>query len=208
MGTVILGAGGHAQEIFGIIQSNKIDFVGFVDETLTESRLLYGFPVFTAIPYNIDVHFVCGVGNPVIKEKFEERVLDRLSDPIVDFSTRMFVDCRIEKGVVIGANCSLTIDIVVGRSTSINSNCVISHNCRIGKRCHISGGSILSGNVTLEDDVYLGAGVKIIPKVYIGAGAIVGAGAVVVQGVDPYTIVAGCPAKVLRTYQKGERINL
>jgi acetyltransferase-like isoleucine patch superfamily enzyme len=47
--------------------------------------------------------------------------------------------------------------------------------------------------------VWLGANVTVVPGVTIGDGAIVGAGAVVTKDVPPNTIVAGVPAKPLRT---------
>jgi maltose O-acetyltransferase len=52
--------------------------------------------------------------------------------------------------------------------------------------------------VTIGDDAWLGAGATILPGVAIGEGAIVGAGAVVASNVDPYSVVAGVPAKVIR----------
>ena len=208
MKLLILGAGGHAQEILGIVKSiPTISLFGFVDETLQSPNTIYGFPVFMQIPDG-DFHFICGVGNPFIKEYFESKILDKLCDPVIHSSSIVMCDVRIEKGVLIGANCSLTTDISIGQSTSINSNCVISHNCRVGKRCHLSGGTVLSGNIVIEDNVYVGSNATIIPKIHVGEGAIVGAGAVVTKDVAPYAIVAGCPAKVLRTYKRGDKVHL
>ena len=45
----------------------------------------------------------------------------------------------------------------------------------------------------------IGVNAVLLPGVHIGAGAIVGAGAVVTKDVDPYAIVAGVPAKLLRS---------
>jgi acetyltransferase EpsM len=208
MKLIVLGAGGHAQEILGIVKSiPEIALLGFVDETLQEPKSLYEFPIFMQIPDG-NFSFICGVGSPVIKEYFESKISSKLCDPIVHPSSVLMHDVHVEKGVLIGANCSLTTDIIIGQSTSINCNCVISHNCRIGKRCHLSGGTVLSGNVIIGDNVYIGSNATIIPKICVGEGAIVGAGATVIKDVAPYTIVAGCPAKVLRTYKKGEKINL
>ena len=53
-------------------------------------------------------------------------------------------------------------------------------------------------------DTWIGAGAMIKPEVTLGDGAVVAAGAVVTKDVDPYTIVAGTPAKVLRLRQPPE----
>ena len=50
-------------------------------------------------------------------------------------------------------------------------------------------------------DTWIGAGAMIKPEVTLGDGAVVAAGAVVTKDVDPYTIVAGTPAKPLRYRQ-------
>lgn len=47
-------------------------------------------------------------------------------------------------------------------------------------------------------DTWIGAGSMIKPDVTLGDGAVVAAGAVVTRDVDPYTIVAGTPARPLR----------
>ena len=53
-------------------------------------------------------------------------------------------------------------------------------------------------------DTWIGAGAMIKPEVTLGDGAVVAAGAIVTKDVDPYTIVAGTPAKVLRLRQPPE----
>lgn len=53
--------------------------------------------------------------------------------------------------------------------------------------------------VTIEDDVWIGAGAVVLPGVTIGRGAVVAAGAVVTASVDPFTVVAGVPARPIKT---------
>ncbi|SHG91144.1 hypothetical protein SAMN05444003_1518 [Cognatiyoonia sediminum] len=53
-------------------------------------------------------------------------------------------------------------------------------------------------------DTWIGAGAMIKPEVTLGDGAVVAAGAVVTKDVDPFTIVAGTPAKALRLRQPRE----
>lgn len=51
-----------------------------------------------------------------------------------------------------------------------------------------------TGKITIKGS-WIGAGSIILPNVVIHEGAIVGAGAVVTKDVEPYTIVAGVPAR-------------
>jgi acetyltransferase-like isoleucine patch superfamily enzyme len=53
--------------------------------------------------------------------------------------------------------------------------------------------------VVIEDGSDIGVGAAILPGVRIGRGAQVGAGAVVADDVPPYAVVAGVPARVIRT---------
>ncbi|WP_018757571.1 CatB-related O-acetyltransferase [Paenibacillus terrigena] len=52
--------------------------------------------------------------------------------------------------------------------------------------------------VSIGNDVWIGADVRILGGVSIGDGAIVGANALVTADVEPYSIVAGTPAKHIR----------
>jgi acetyltransferase-like isoleucine patch superfamily enzyme len=58
--------------------------------------------------------------------------------------------------------------------------------------------------IRIEDDVWIGVNCSILDGVTIGRGAIVGAGAVVTKDVEPYSIVAGVPARVIRSRVPGE----
>ena len=49
--------------------------------------------------------------------------------------------------------------------------------------------------ITVEDDCDIGIGAVILPGITVGRGSIVGAGAVVTKDVEPYSIVAGVPAR-------------
>lgn len=59
-----------------------------------------------------------------------------------------------------------------------------------------------SSKVIIEDGCDIGVGTIILPGVKIGEGSIIGAGSVVNKDVEPYTVVAGAPAKVLRRRSK------
>lgn len=52
--------------------------------------------------------------------------------------------------------------------------------------------------VVIGNDVWIGANVIILPGVHIGDGAVLAAGAIVTKDVEPYAIVGGNPAKLIR----------
>ncbi len=64
------------------------------------------------------------------------------------------------------------------------------------------------GDTVIGSDVWIGQNAVILPGVHVGDGAIIGASSVVGSDVEPYTIVAGNPAKVLRKRFDDELIDL
>lgn len=54
--------------------------------------------------------------------------------------------------------------------------------------------------ITLKKKCYIGAGAIILPGVVVGENAVVAAGAVVTRDVEPYTAVAGVPAKKIKNF--------
>lgn len=57
---------------------------------------------------------------------------------------------------------------------------------------------LVTKKITIRRDAFIGARVFILPGVEVGEGAIVGAGAVVTANVEPFTINAGNPSRMLR----------
>lgn len=58
--------------------------------------------------------------------------------------------------------------------------------------------ALSNGPIIVDDDVWIGYGAIIMSGVHIGQGAVVGAGALVTKDVEPYAVVVGVPAKVVR----------
>lgn len=63
----------------------------------------------------------------------------------------------------------------------------------------ISAQGAIESDVRINRGAWLGANTVIMPGVEIGTGAVVGAGAIVTRNVPAHTIVAGVPARPLRT---------
>lgn len=66
----------------------------------------------------------------------------------------------------------------------------------------------MKGDTVIGNDVWIGQNATILPGVHIGDGAIIGLSSVVGHDVEPYTIVAGNPAKPIRKRFDNETIEL
>jgi acetyltransferase-like isoleucine patch superfamily enzyme len=61
----------------------------------------------------------------------------------------------------------------------------------------------IAAPIDVADDAWIGAAAVILPGVHIGHGAVIAAGAVVSRNVDPLAIVAGVPARFVRSRKAG-----
>jgi acetyltransferase-like isoleucine patch superfamily enzyme len=107
------------------------------------------------------------------------------------------------KYVFINHNCifSTPFGMRIGNFVMIGSNCLfasVNHGFEDWQKPMIFQ-KIENKPIVIEDDVWIGARATILGGVTVGKGAIIAAGAVVTKDVPPYTIVAGIPAKPLRT---------
>ncbi len=112
----------------------------------------------------------------------------------VDPAARLGVDVVVGPGAVIGPHVTIGDRTLIGYGTMILSgNHVIPPN-----RQSVFGAGHDRKPVVIGKDVWIGANVIVLPGRTIGEGAVVGAASVVTKDVEPYTIVAGNPAKLIR----------
>ena len=129
------------------------------------------------------------------------------------------INARIEPGAIIrdmveiGDNAVImmgaviNIGAVIGEGTMIDMGAVLGGRATVGKNCHIGAGTVLAGvieppnatPVIIEDDVVIGANAVVLEGCRVGKGAVVAAGAVVIGDVPAGTVVAGVPAKVIKS---------
>jgi len=79
----------------------------------------------------------------------------------------------------------------------------------VGSRVSVGHGAVLHG-CTIGDDCLIGMNATVLNGAVIGAGSLIAAGAVVLEytSVPPNSLVAGVPAKAVRTLTEDERLGL
>lgn len=107
--------------------------------------------------------------------------------------------------ISVGDNVSINTNVQLGASGGrivIGNNVLIAANVVMRAANHGLDSSELinkqphsEGEIIIEDDVWIGSNVVITSNVTITKGTVVGAGAIVTKSTEPYSIVAGVPAK-------------
>ncbi len=114
------------------------------------------------------------------------------------------------------------IDVSIGDDTFIGTQTLISGGdslVTIGKNCDVSSrvkiitgshkfdpegdrmaGEGIAKDIVIGDGVWVGTGATILGGVSIGNMAMIGAESLVIDNVEPYTVVAGNPAKAIKKW--------
>ena len=212
----------NAQEIIELIRSSKKQTP--VRVYLREKQPI-PFENVKAFPMGNGTSIVFGdwsAISPVLTahaEDIEELVVENdCRNSAIPLLDKKNINARIEPGAIIrdqveiGDNAVImmgaiiNIGAVIGEGSMIDMGAVLGGRATVGKHCHIGAGAVLAGviepasatPVIVEDDVLIGANAVVIEGVRIGRGAVVAAGAVVISDVEPDTVVAGIPARVIK----------
>lgn len=118
---------------------------------------------------------------------------------VVHASARISPMAVIGRNVLIMAGVVVTSNAVIGDHVCILPNTVVHHDVIVGAWTLIGSNVTLAGGVELGENCYIGSGTSVMNGLRVGHGALVGLGSTLIRNVEPETVVAGTPARVLRT---------
>lgn len=131
--------------------------------------------------------------------------LTRLFGSKIDYTCSLMPSCDIEYpwNVTMGTLSSLgenswvyaMAPITIGEKSCVGKDVYLltgSHDVRS------SNFTLVTKRISIGSAVWLSTGVRVLPGVSIGDGCVAGASAVITKDVEPWTIVGGNPAKVLK----------
>lgn len=104
---------------------------------------------------------------------------------------------KIGDGTIIGDNALLAAQrgLTIGKNVNLSSNVSIYSGAHDHRDPYFRSTAATTRPITIGDRVWIGSNAIILTGVNIGEGAVVCAGAVVTKDVEPYTVVAGIPAR-------------
>jgi acetyltransferase EpsM len=203
---VILGAGGHSKDVIWLIERinsmmtyESLEIVGLLDDDPDKiGKNLNGYPILES--YKGEALFVCGVGNPKVRESMENRCIGTGMKPITLFDPTAIIHptAVIGDGTVIMANAVISANSIVGKNSIIHYDCLVGHDCIIGDYATLYPGSKVCGGVKMGTHTQIGTNGTIIPYKSIGNNVVVGAGTVVCSDFKDDVTLVGLPARVLK----------
>ena len=145
-----------------------------------------------------DANILIAIGDNKVRKELVSEVRHSFTNAIhpsaiISSFAKVGEGCMILHRVIIQAGTTL------GNHVILNTGSQVDHDGSIGDYVHIAPRAVLCGNVTVGEGTLIGAGAIVLPGVKIGRWATVGAGAVVTKDVGDYSIVAGVPARVVRS---------
>jgi acetyltransferase-like isoleucine patch superfamily enzyme len=127
----------------------------------------------------------------------------------IDDNSKVGAFVEIQKGATIGKNCKISSHTFICEGVHIEDNCFIGHgvmftNDLFPRATNPDGSAQTEADWKLVETFVkkgasIGSNATIICGVIIGENALIGAGAVVTKDVPANTVVAGNPAKILKT---------
>lgn len=146
--------------------------------------------------------FVSVVGFPSVQIKGTLIIENKVNIWSIFNKTQLYVhkggELRIgENTFVNGAMITATRKVDIGSNVQIGPFSIIIDSDFHDIKDHLK--NVEGIPISIQDNVWIATRVTILKGVTIGEGAVVAAGAVVVKNVPPYTVVAGVPAKVIKT---------
>lgn len=125
--------------------------------------------------------------------------------------SRIAKDLIAEEYVYIGPNCHIYSGVEIGKYTMLAPQVKIigqDHNYNFPTIPIIFSGRPKQTKTIIGRDVWIGYGAFISKGVRIGDGAIVAANSVVTKDVEPYAVVGGSPAKLIKYRFNEEEISI
>jgi acetyltransferase EpsM len=198
---IIIGAGGHSQDIIDVANSAGYTFIGYLDDVKSGEFILGKISDYSKVidKYkNHDVKYSIGINDSKTRKLIDIKLMEYGAIPatLIHSSAIIGHNVSIGDGVVLGPGSILTSNVKIGRHVHLNTHASVNQGSSIGDYSTLSPGVKVCGDVIVGECVQFGANSTIINLKTIGNNVILGAGTVVVSDIPSDCTVIGIPGKI------------
>lgn len=214
---IIVGASQHAKVIVDIIEKEgKYQILGLLDQNKETGQELLGYKILgkeemlsPLLNKNPEAEIFVAIGDNWMRKNVVQKIVSLV--PGARFASAIHPSVQIAKDVTIGKGAAIMAGAVINSSTFvgdftiINTKASIDHDGRMDDFSSLAPNATLGGNVTLGECSAISISATIKHGVKIGKHAIVGAGALLLNDCEDYSVMYGVPAKLIRSRQTGDK---
>ena len=208
---VLLGGGGHASDILMvyeyIAQATGVPHpvIGILDDAPVqphrfESRGVRHIGSIADIQGVGATHFVIAVGWPRPRRLIWERIRGFSLKPDQAIHPMSFIDSRVPigEGVVVLAQVSVNAGSSIGAHAYLSHGSLFGHDCHVRDFASVMPGASISGDTEVGEGAMIGANAILLQGLSVGEWATLGAGSVATKSVPADATAVGVPARVVK----------
>nr|WKF57737.1 Putative acetyltransferase EpsM [Paraburkholderia busanensis] len=214
---VLVGSSGHAKVVIDIVEkAGHYRIAGLIDAFRAVGEETLGYPVLGGeadLPRLAVEHDLRGVIVAIGDNGVRERVADKVAQawPQASFVSAVHPHASIGNGTTIGDGTVVMAGAVinpccsVGRFCIVNTQASLDHDGVMDDFASLAPGVTTGGNCRIGQGAAVSIGAVLRHGVVVGEHSVVGAGSLVLEAVEPFTVTYGSPARKVRDRQRGDK---
>jgi sugar O-acyltransferase (sialic acid O-acetyltransferase NeuD family) len=210
MSALIFGAGTYGEVYLHYLQKSGVDVVGFLDDDPQKQGIsILGVPVLggeadmaRVLSQGVGAFF-CPIGHNATRQRLNCKAR------AMGFATPNFVHPSVQiedvlpegRGIYILPGSIVMPHVNWADDVMVSMGAKVAHHVQFEPGVFLSTGVSVGALVTIRQGAYLGMNATLVTGKCkeVGEWAVVGAGSVVLADVSPHSVVAGVPAKLIRS---------
>ena len=211
MRIVLIGGGGHASDVLGVIEDcnaaggldgDRIEVAGILDDGEVDLTRFAGRRVGQigrlADLSTIDAtHHLVAAGWPTSRRAIVDQLgsTPTIAATIVHPTATIGAGVTVGEGVVVMAGVHLSPMASVGHHACLSNHAVVGHDAVVSPFAGLMPASVISGNTVIGEGAIIGANATVIEGIAVGAWATLGAGSVALADIPEGVVAVGVPAR-------------
>lgn len=212
MKIVIIGGRGNGTVVASTIEDCKsngqdVECIGFLNDIKDP---INGYDVLGDISagsverLSSEIKFIFAMSN--VKQAAERyNLLQRLKIPrdrfasIIHPTSVVSSSAQLGVGVVLMPFTLVSPNVVIGDHSQLYAQSFVGHDSILEEMVFVANNASVGGRVLVKTGSHVGSNSSLVERIELGRFAVVGLGSVVLHDVNDYEVVAGNPARTIRT---------
>lgn len=212
---IVVGAGGHARSVIGVLQDIGCRIAGTVADGVTPGEVFPGINWLGGLEQAKQVclrlptaAWVMAIGDNYHRLRIMHAIQDACPEvvfpPVVHPSAVVSGDVMLEEGAVVMPGAVVMAGCRLGTGSLVNTRASLDHESVLADGASLAPGAITGGRVVIGRSSFVGSGAVLVQGVTVGADTVLGAGSLLLRDLPNGVIAYGHPAAIIRERKEDE----